>query len=115
MVPWIELSERFKESNRSQADNIIEKLAMCNLTIAPRCTWDEPLFEFDTKEVEFLAEKEHERWIEEKIKSKETHPSLLPWEELSEEEKEKDRNSVRVIPRILKKVNLKVERIHPRS
>ena len=32
------------------------------------------------------------------------HPLLVPWEEISEEEREKDRDAIRAIPRMLARV-----------
>jgi hypothetical protein len=50
-----------------------------------------------------------------KNESFQTHPSLLRWDELPAEEKEKDRNAVRALPRILKTVNLKIIRLAKKS
>ena len=65
-------------------------------------------FAFKKDEVERLAEMEHRRWLASIIlagysygprdEEKKTHPLLIPWESLSEEEKEWDRQPVRKIP-----------------
>jgi len=39
-----------------------------------------------------------------------THPSLVPWSELSEEEKDKDRNPVRGLPEFLSKTRFQIYR-----
>jgi hypothetical protein len=71
--------------------------------------------------VETLAAVEHERWMQEKRvqgwhygpardDSKKIHPSIIPYLQLSESEKEKDRNTVRNIPRILSLIDFQVYR-----
>jgi len=66
-------------------------------------------------EIETMARVEHLRWSWEKrlngwtvgIKRderKKTHPSLMPYAELSEDEKEKDRELVRLIPALLQDI-----------
>ena len=65
---------------------------------------------------------EHERFTEAKLasgweyaaetdKSKQRHRSLVPWDELGDEDKEKDRELVRSIPRILARVGYTVVRV----
>ncbi len=46
MVPWQELPEGLKESNRRQADHIGVKLKAVGCEIAPPTDWDTELFEF---------------------------------------------------------------------
>jgi hypothetical protein len=41
---------------------------------------------------------------------KKTHPSLVPWPDLAEDEKEKDRSTTRVIPKLLAMGGLQVYR-----
>jgi hypothetical protein len=78
--------------------------------------------EFSRDEVEELAKLEHERWMAErttdgwsysfsKDTTAKTSPYLVPWEELSEEVRELDRETVRRIPRMLQLVHLAVVRI----
>ena len=78
-------------------------------------------FEFTREEIEQLARMEHERWMEERLANgwtvgpkdidKKTTPWLLvSYEELPDEEQEKDRESVRGIPEFLVKVRLAVRR-----
>ena len=70
--------------------------------------------EFQSGEIDKLAEMEHERWMQEKIntggryakttdKMKKLHQLLVPWHELPHEEQEKDYALVRGIPKILAK------------
>ena len=68
--------------------------------------------DFDDAMMERLAKAAHQVWMEGKIrdgwklglvtnKDKKVHSCLVPYEELSEPDKESDRDMVRGIPRIL--------------
>jgi hypothetical protein len=122
LVPWDNLSEDLKESNRNQAEHIRVKLEASGCAIALLMDWDAPLFEFSPEEVEMLAEMEHERYVKERLRQgwkrgttrnlrKKRSPTLIPWDELSEEEKVKDRNTVRSLPAFLAKVGFQIYRI----
>jgi len=69
---------------------------------------------YASRKLEILAEMEHERWMQQKLrddwqyaeetaKAKKLHKDLVPWGQLSEEEKGKDSALVRGIPKILAK------------
>jgi hypothetical protein len=68
-----------------------------------------------------MARVEHDRWCRdmraagyvhgpEKVDDgdRKEHPDLIPWHRLSDEDKEKDRNTVRGIPQILDRVGFAV-------
>jgi signal transduction histidine kinase len=120
--PWNELPRRLKESNLRQVEDIWKTLYTIHCTIGLSSSTREPLFAFTDREVEFLAEREHVRWVEERIKKgwrfsnvrdylQKIHECIIPWEQLSEAQREKDRNAVRALPGILAKVNLKIIRL----
>ena len=114
--------KHYQESNLNQAHLIRKKLHMIGCDIGPLTDWDAPdSFKLTTEEVETLAAVEHERWMQEKLvdgwrygpareDSKKIHPSIIPYLQLSESEKEKDRNTVRNIPRILSLIDFQVYR-----
>ncbi|OPX73446.1 MAG: voltage-gated potassium channel [Methanoregulaceae archaeon PtaB.Bin108] len=121
MVPWDDLPERFRESNRLQAEGILEKLRAVGCDILPLTDWKATSFSFTPEEIEYLAEMEHVRWMEAmktqgfsfgsiKDEQKKTHPSMVPYIELSESEKEKDRDTVRMIPYYLGLIDFQVYR-----
>ncbi|MBM4275973.1 MAG: RyR domain protein [Deltaproteobacteria bacterium] len=121
MQPWETLREDLKESNRQQADQIPDKLQALGYTYKPAKGPRAAKFRFTPPEVETLAKMEHDRWMAEKraagwtygpVKDagKKTHPSLLPWEELPEEEKDKDRQAVRAIPALLAAAGFEIQR-----
>lgn len=121
MVPWDELTEDLKESNRFQADHIGAKLKAIGCGLELTTDWDTELFEFTQDEIELMAQMEHERWMEERhrngwkmgpknLKKKRT-PYLVLWEELEEDMKERDREPVRKLPPFLAKVGFKIFRL----
>jgi hypothetical protein len=72
--------------------------------------------------VEKLAQMEHERWCKEKTdwgwtykagpknSKKKTNPALLPWEEIDEETKASNRNTIDRLPMILAKAGFQIYR-----
>ncbi|MEN6290994.1 MAG: RyR domain-containing protein, partial [Methanobacterium sp.] len=116
--PWDELNETLKSSYLMQAQHIPEKLQKLHYNI--RKVNDEPkYFKFSDEEIEILAEMEHERWFREKMEDGWTYnheidnelknsPYLVPWEDLPDNIKEFDRDSVREIPEILKKAGFEI-------
>ena len=111
LVPYQELSQDEKDQNRDLVRDIAMKLAGTGYVMIPARS-DEPAFKFPGAHLEHLSEQEHERWMGLKIQSgwkhapetdkeKHLHAALVPWEDLSEADKEKDRVMVRKIPDIL--------------
>jgi hypothetical protein len=109
MLPWDDLTEESRESNREQADWFPTYLEAVGCGFLPAEDENPRCVAFTADEVETLAQMEHERWWAQKraagyvsgpVKSdaEKTHPCMVRWEELSEAEKEKDREQVRSIP-----------------
>jgi hypothetical protein len=122
MRPWNELPNRLKDSNIRQAENIWKMLHRIHCTIGLSSGTREPLFAFTDNEVELLAEMEHERWVDERVKKgwvyvknrddmQKIHNCILPWSDLTEEQRQKDRNVIKALPAILAKVYLTVVRL----
>jgi len=76
-------------------------------------------FPLDEENLEMLAQLEHRRWMadkylagysygEQRDEERMLHPDLVPWENLVEADREKDRDSIRQIPRLLQLLGLKV-------
>lgn len=116
--PWDELPEEFKESNRAQARQIGEKLAVIGCLMVP--VFDPTLdFTFDDDELHLLARLEHERWMEERTaqgfelgpaRNGRVRPDLVPWERLSDEARAMNIQAVRRIPDMLARVGFQVLR-----
>ncbi|HVE67174.1 MAG TPA: NAD-binding protein [Solirubrobacteraceae bacterium] len=129
MVSWDELPESLRDSNRRFADGIGRKLAETGCALAPTpvvLDGERPDFAFTDEEVEGLARAEHDRWAADlrrdgwrptagpKDPEARLHPLLVPWEELPEAERDKDREPVREIPEMLARAGLRVYRTRRR-
>jgi hypothetical protein len=117
------LSEDYKEDNRAAAARIPKVLDLVGLYVVPKSY---PRAQSVTKtmqiinaNIEILAEAEHNDWMAHKIKngwvfgeprddSNKVHDCLRAYAELSNKDKEKDRNSVRRYPDILKEADYKI-------
>jgi hypothetical protein len=121
IVFWEDLPESLRESNRNQVEYIRVKLEAIGCDIAVTNEWDVPPFRFSPDEVESMAQMEHERFVAERQKqgftyaptkdlAKKKSPALVPWQELPDLEKEKDRNSVRQLSEILAKARFQIYR-----
>ena len=114
-----ELTPNLKIANIRQARSIPVKLAMIGCELADLSDERPAITEFSKEEVEDLAEYEHEEWNNEKeatgwtygkkknMKKKIT-PYLVPWDDLTENIKEFDRDPIRNIPSLMKSLGLKV-------
>jgi hypothetical protein len=124
MQAWETLLERFREDNREQADDILRKLTLIGCGFrAARDGDGQDTVSLSKEEIEILAESEHERWNDSKRvqgytyapgkrdDEAKTHPCLLPWSDLSEEEKDKDRDTVKQIPEFMASVGFRVFRL----
>ncbi len=122
LVPWDELPENIKESNRRQADDIGTRLKMVHCDMEPLMDWDAELFEFTSEEIEILARREHQRWLKEHITggwtydpgakdlNRKTSPYLLNWDELPEDFKGHNRDETRRLPSFLAKAGFQIFR-----
>jgi hypothetical protein len=122
-VPWSELTEAQRDHNRAAIDHIPVKLARVGLQAVPSALVSSarPL---TNRDIDAMAEVEHERWVSERLRSgwrrgsrdddQRTHPSLVPWAELPEAERDVDRKLVRAVPRLLESVGYSVVDPAPR-
>jgi len=111
LVIFSELPEDEKEQNRSNARAIRNKIESIGYKIVP-LNDSMKQEQLTNEEIEKLAVKEHQRWMKQKIKTgwsygpitikkRKLHAGIVPYEQLSEEEKNKDKILVRSIPKIL--------------
>ncbi len=110
---WELLPIDFKNQNREQADHIFVKLRALGVEAK-----DIDKVNLTAKQVELLSEMEHDRWCAHIILSgwkygkvrddkKKIHTDLIPYEELTEEIKQYDRDAVLNIPKLLHKMTTK--------
>ncbi len=122
LKPWELLNDSYKKANREQAAYAVRILEAAGFGVEE--TKSPAIFDaFEKAEVEFMAQLEHGRWMIERLRDgwrygprddeKKLHDNLLPWEELSEEIRQFDRDSVLAFPEILATAGLEVYRISP--
>ena len=112
LCPWSELPEILRESNRAQAEDIPNVLNVLGLELVQGAGMRADDILITDAQVEQLAIRQHERYVQERLKNGWTfgpvrdnatrkHPLLIPWEKLDESEKEKDRDTVRNVPKLI--------------
>ncbi len=120
LVPYAQLPEHYKESNRSTVRRIPTKLAAAGCCIISSTTESTPP-EFSADEIEKLAQLEHEMWMVDKLASGFSsgtptpeeplkNPYLVKWENLPRQVQDIDRDLVRSIPIILHKAGFAFQR-----
>ncbi len=123
LVGWEQLPDALRESNRAEADGIFRHLATLGYTLIPLTDWDAAFFRFPEAEVARLAESEHNRFVSERRSQGWRHasgpkdidarlsPALVPWEQLSEDERTKTYDAVRGMPGTLARAGFQVVRL----
>jgi hypothetical protein len=124
LAPWEDLPESLRNSNRRFADSIggaLEEIGYV-LVPAPPLESSGSSLTFTDDELEQLARREHDRWIAdlmrdgwrftqgEKDPVRKLHPLLVPWADLSEAERDKDRDAVLAIPGLIAQAGLSAMR-----
>lgn len=121
MMPWPELREDLRESNRQQAAHAEDVLRRFGYVMHPTKRKVKPI-RFDDAEVELMAEMEHGRWIVERLRSgwkygskrdaiNKISPFLVPWKDLPDKVKDYDRNAVRNWPALFSQAGLEIHRL----
>lgn len=122
MVRWDDLGDTFRAANRDQVRAIPEKLATVGCTIAPASP-HLPTVVLSDDETEALAQDEHRRWMADRAArgyvygpvrdddgTPPTHPSMVPWDELTPDDQQKDRDAVRGMAEALADLGLQIVR-----
>jgi hypothetical protein len=117
------LPEGIKKDNLAAAQRIPEVLSYAGLLVVPKTHPDDLAISKVRQKlknsIELLAEAEHNGWMEQKFMDgweygttrddvHKIHDALIPYGTLSEDNKEKDRNSVRNYPEIVKMAGFKI-------
>jgi len=117
---WDELTENMRDANRAAAEHAPILFAAAGFRIVPA----QPGIATATlspEELERLARVEHRRWLADRIDRgwrygairddpRMLHPLLVPYDDLSEENKQKDRNNVHTLLAILGKQGMAIVR-----
>jgi serine phosphatase RsbU (regulator of sigma subunit) len=120
-----DLPDEIKFSNIDNAVHIPTKLLSIGYKIRQvKKGFKSFALHLNEEEIETMARVEHMRWSWEKRLNgwtfginkddiKKTHPSLIPYEQLSESEKEKDRELVKLIPAFLQDIDFEAFPVSP--
>ena len=120
--PWEELGEDLRDANRAQVADIPNKLYFLGYELAPGSGIAPSRMVIGPEQMETLSRREHDRWMAERQRqgwtygperdnARKHHPMLIPWEALSEEEKQKDRDTVHNLPLLIEKAGFQVRKL----
>lgn len=112
-LAWDNLPESLKAANRSQALHLLVKLKV----LIPKGSISESAVKsaLSIDKLEILSKAEHDRWVVDKLisgwqytdgnKNSELklNPNLTSWNDLPDHEKEKDRSTIRNLPKMITK------------
>ena len=116
---FADLPDSIKYSNLRQARSIVKKIDLIGWKIRPIEDEGNQIKFLPEEVVEILARIEHEDWVRERIENgwvfgknkdveKKKTPYLVPYESLDETIKERDRDTIRNIPALVKMVGLAI-------
>jgi hypothetical protein len=119
LAPWECLPDALRASNLDQAADVADKLLTISRQAIPVTDAVAPVTDFSDDEVELLGKLEHDRWVHERLEAGWTFgttkdvdakrsPYLVPWDELTEETRDLDRDTVRKIPEFLAELGFTV-------
>ena len=120
--PYEELDQEGKDGNIAAAMRIPEILALAGFVLEPGAASEEgehAVSQFLDENLETLAEAEHDGWADQKRmegwtfdpvrdNARRTHNLLIPYRELPQHQKEKDRNAIRLYPRLAREAGFKI-------
>lgn len=119
MKDWDNLGEDFKNSCLDQAHHVWQRLSDIDCEVVLYVGKDKP-FKYTKEEIEYLAEKEHERFVTERRKAgwkdgpyddkAKTSPYLGAYKDLEDNIKDYDRDFIRNLPGILSSIDLRIVR-----
>lgn len=118
-LKWQDLPEDYREANRSQVADIPFKLGLVGYELSSGPGLHPKGMNLTAEQIEMLAKKEHERWAMERERSgwtygshrddaRKHHPNMVPWEHLPDSEKEKDRETIRDLPKLIELAGLRL-------
>jgi hypothetical protein len=116
---FTDLPDALKYSNLRQARGIAKKLDQMGWEMRPKGSPGEMVTEIPEDVIEALAVVEHEEWMRERLEFGWTYgetkdeknkvsPYLIPYDDLSEEIKELDRDTIRNIPALLDQIGMAI-------
>ena len=119
--PWAELGDDDRESSRRRVDGILGDLAAVGCELAPLRRWGVPSLVLTDAEELTLAEREHQRWFDDRTGAGWTYgaerddaarrnPLLLPWADLPDAVRESNVAAVHALQPMLARSGFEVVR-----
>ncbi len=119
--PYDALAEANKDDNRAAARRMAAVLATAGLALAPAETGEAAPADALEANMETLAEAEHNGWMAHRAATgwsygtprddaAKRHPAMVPYADLPEKEKDKDRNNIRHYPAFAARAGLRITR-----
>lgn len=122
-VPWEALPETMRSANRMTADHFDVKMRAIGCHVVARAQAQGEPAKISPQELEMLSLMEHNRWwadramdgwtLGERNDANKVHPNMVPYEALDEPAKQKDRNFVMHMIKVLESEGLVVVRDPP--
>ncbi len=120
--PWADLADDYRDANRAQVADLPNKLFLLGYELAPSHGISAAEMQITPQQLEQLSIREHIRWMTERARqgwvygavrdnARKHHPSIIPWDDLSEGEKQKDRDTVINLPVLIEKAGFRVRKI----
>jgi hypothetical protein len=129
MVDWSRIPESLRRANRAHVQDIAAKLLNLGCVVAPRNgttggATDTAASQAIEDRINELARMEHERWCRERRgegwvygdrrdEARRRHPALRPWNELTPDIQEKNRDEIRALPEVLSDAGFEMIRLTP--
>jgi hypothetical protein len=119
LVPWEQLPETYRKSNYEQVAYHCLRFRRYGIGIRPIDDRRTRPFVYRKDDLEALAREEHQRWMRERERdgwrygevrdnAAKTHPNMVEWERLGEEDRQKDRDALLRLPELLNRIGLEL-------
>jgi hypothetical protein len=119
LVPWEQLPETYKKSNFDQVAYHCLRLRKFGIGIRPAVDGCVRPFTYRQDDLEAMAQDEHKRWMRERLRDgwrygevrdneAKLHPSLVAWEHLGEEDRQKDRDVLLNLPKLMEQIGFEM-------
>jgi hypothetical protein len=110
--PWDDLGDLERDPSRRRVDGVIGDLDVLGYALVPLRHWGAPVAELSDDDVERMAEREHERWRDDRARAGWTwaatrdnaakhNPLLVQWSELSDDARRMNVDAARALPAML--------------
>jgi hypothetical protein len=110
--PWDELTDEQRDPSRRRVDGVMGDLESLGYSLAPLRRWGAPVIELTQGELASLAEREHDRWRNDRAAAGWTwapvrdnvakhNPLLVEWSQLSDDARRMNVDAARALPAML--------------